>query len=187
MRILAVAVLVSPAWFLSTTLARRRILRVRRSCLNAALFSLGLTIARPVLPIRKDFRATLMSRAADGLTMFALRVMTPLVRGLPNTRMVSTPLLFTDTDPSRALAGALGGGGGGGGGALGAGSRASIAPTASTTPPVTVTPAIPGTGFAPFLSASTTCDGDAPGASARTSAATPAACGAAIDVPLIAV
>ena len=124
--------------------------------------------------------------------MFALRVRTPLVPGLPNTRMVSTPLLFTDTDPKRALAGGLGGAGGAAGtGAGGTGfanaSAASIAPTASTAPPVTVTPAIPNTGLAPFLMACTTWAAGAPGSTALTSAATPATCGAAIEVPAMAV
>src|SRR5918994_6938826 len=143
MRSLAVAVLVSPNEFLSTTLARRRSLRVRRSCLRAALLSLALTVARPVLPIRNVFRATRTSRAAEGRTKFALSVSTPVVPGLPNTRSVTTPLLLTDTDPKRALAGGAGGGGGGGGaGAMGVdgtgfrrASTRSSAPAAPTAPP----------------------------------------------------
>ena len=158
MRNLAVAVLVSPAAFLSTTFARRRILRVRRSCLNAALLSLGLTVARPVLPIRNDFRATLMRRAGEGRTILALRVMTPLVPGLPNTRMVSTPLLLTDTDPRRALAGAAGGGGGGAGaGAPGCGiarpSARLMAESAFTAPPLDVSPLRLGSGVTLSFSA----------------------------------
>ena len=50
-RSLALDVLESPAAFLSTTVARTRSLRVRRSCRSAARLSLGLTVARPVLPI----------------------------------------------------------------------------------------------------------------------------------------
>jgi len=162
-----VAVLVSPAEFLSTTFARRRMRRVRKSCRRARLLSLALTVARPVLPIRNDFRATLMSRAAEGRTMFALRVSTPLVAGLPNTRMVTTPLRLTDTDPKRAFAGAVGGGGGGGGGGdepvvggcatvFGSASAWLIAPTASTTPPEATRPLSEASGRAPPISAWTT-------------------------------
>src|SRR5918999_1456318 len=89
----------------------------------------------------------------------------------------------------RALPGGEGGGGGGGGGGgvadgvgFGMASEASMAPTASTAPPVTVTPLRLGSAFTPFLIAWTICDGDAPGSAARTSAATPATCGVAIDV-----
>jgi hypothetical protein len=79
--------------------------------------------------------------------MSALSVSTPVVPGFPNSRMVTTPLLFTDTGPKRALAGAVGGAGVGGvavgvgvgvgvvGTGFGVASARLIAPTASTTPP----------------------------------------------------
>ncbi len=191
MRSLALDVLESPAAFLSTTVARRRSLRVRRSCLRAGRLSLGLTVARPVLPIRNVLRATRTSRAARGRTMSALSVSTPVAPGLPNSRIVTTPRRFTDTEPNRALAGAVGGvGGGGGGGGGGVGfasaSARSIAPAASTAPPVAVNRARSPLGFAPSRMACTTWAGGAPGSVARTSAATPATCGVAMDVPLMA-
>src|SRR5215207_11275633 len=136
----AVDVLLSPAAFLSTTLARTRSLRVRLSCRSAALFSFTLTAARPVLPIRKDLRPTVRTRVAR--VMFAVRVSTPLLPGSPATRMVSTPRLLIFTDPKRALLGPAGGGGGGGGGGTGFG-RASarwMAGRAFTAPPVVVFP-----------------------------------------------
>jgi len=91
--------------------------------------------------------------------------------------MLTTPILALNlTLVTRGLAGGRGPAGVGGGGAgcgFGSASAASIAPSASTTPPVTVTPAIPEAGFAPALSACTTCDGVAPGSTERTRAATP--------------
>ena len=91
--------------------------------------------------------------------MSALRVSTPVVAGLPNRRIVTTPLRFTDTDPKRALAGARGGGGGGGGGdeplvggcatVFGSASARLIAPTASTTPPEATRPLSDASGRAP--------------------------------------
>ena len=75
--------LLSPAAFLSTTLARRRSLRVRLSCRNAALLSFTLTVARPVLPIRKDLRPTVRTRVAR--VMFAVSVSTPVLPASPAT------------------------------------------------------------------------------------------------------
>ena len=67
---------------------------------------------------------------------------------------------------------------------FGAASAASIAPAALALPPLATRPARLARGVAPALIAATTSAADAPGSAARTSAAIPATCGAAIEVPL---
>ena len=107
-----VRVLVSPAGFVRTILARTRSLRLRLSCLTAARLSLSFTVARPAVPVRKLFLAILITRAARA--MFAVRVATPRFPGSPRTTRVSTPrwLIFART--IFAFDGGCGGGGGGG-------------------------------------------------------------------------
>jgi hypothetical protein len=110
--------------------------------------SFSLTLARPVLPTLNDRRATVLARRPP---MRPLSVALPLVPRSPFTSMVTTPLLLTLTRRMRGLPGLAGCGSG-----FGSASAESMAPVASTTPPVAVTPAMPATGLAPFFSAWTT-------------------------------
>ena len=95
--------------------------------------------------IRLEPQDTVLTRAA---VMFAVSVILPLLPASPSTTIVIRPFLLTTTFRTRGLRGFATG--------FGMASAASMEPTASAAPPVTVTPCIPASGFAPRLSASTT-------------------------------
>ena len=135
-----VTLLVTPAAFLDTTFPRSLSLCLRFSCRRAGRLSFSRTLARPVLPTLNDFFATVLARAAASL---AVSLILPVVWRSALTSIVTMPRLLTLTRRTRGLCGLVPG--------FGRASAASIAPTASATPPLAVTPAIPATGRAPRL------------------------------------
>ena len=149
---------------------------MRFSCLSAGFEGFSFTFARPALLSLNDFFATVRTRAA---VMFAVSVTLPVLPASPVTTIVMTPFLLTVTLPDARLVG-LRDRVRDGEGRVHRADRVRDAAGHRHAGHA-------GIRLRALLIAWTTCDAGAPGSTARTSAATPATCGAAIEVPAIAV